>query len=464
MRVAVIGAGMGGLAAAHALVAAGFDAQVFEATNRPGGVVGTSNVDGYVREHAASSFLGGPSRGALAMCKALGVAVDQASPRAKRRWIYIDGKLRALPTNPIDFVRSDLLTWRGKLALLKEPFAKSRAAGEDESIHDLAARRLGPEAARAIVAPFVTGIFAADAHDISLEAGFPKLAELDASGGFARGMLRQMTKTMLARASGKPTTRTDRGMWAPRGGLGALVDAFANALGSRVHLNVPVQTLAPSQKGVLVNGERWDAAVLAVPAAAGAALVVDAMPELASRLRMFERAPVALVYLGMPASALERPLPGGPRASSVPTSGAKAGDGFGFLVARGEDLRVLGIVFESVVWPERAPEGHVLLRCIFGGGRDPEAAGIPDDELIALARRDVKTALGADAQPTHASVIRWDQGIAQYAVGHRDHVKAAVAAGRSLRIALAGADYRGAGVNDLCADADVIVAELRTWS
>ena len=447
MRVAVIGGGIGGLAAAHALVSAGFDAHVLEAGSRAGGVVGTSNVDGYVREHAASSFLGGPSRGALAMCKALGVAVDRASPRAKRRWIYIDGKLRALPENAVDFVRSDLLTWRGKLALFKEPFAAARRAGEDESVHELAARRLGPEAARAIVAPFVTGIFAADSHDISLEAGFPKLAELDASGGIMRGMARQALKKLLARATRKVTTRTEGGMWAPHDGVGALVDALAAMLGSRVHLNVPVRALAPAPKGVLVNGERWDAAVLAVPAAAGASLVVDAMPELASRLRMFERAPVAIVYLGMPSSAF-----------------AKTGDGFGFLVARGEDLRVLGVVFESIVWPDRAPEGHVLLRCIFGGGRDPDAASLPDSELISLARRDVKIALGADVEPTHASVIKWEHGIAQYAVGHRDHVKAAVAAGRSQRIALAGADYRGAGVNDLCADADVVVAELRTWS
>jgi oxygen-dependent protoporphyrinogen oxidase len=106
----------------------------------------------------------------------------------------------------------------------------------------------------------------------------------------------------------------------------------------------------------------------------------------------------------------------------------------------------------------------VLLRCIFGGGRDPAAASLPDPELIELARRDCGILLGADLDPVHASVIKWDHGIAQYDVGHRDHVRAAVAAGRSQRILLAGADYRGAGINDLCADADVVVAELRTWT
>lgn len=445
MKVAVIGGGLGGLVAAHGLVSAGFDAHVLEAAT-PGGVIGTSALDGYIREHAASSFLGGPPRGALALCQELGVDVEAASPRAKKRWIYIDGKLRALPRNPIDFVRSDLLTWRGKLALLREPLAPRRGT-EDESIHAFAARRFGAEAARAIVAPFVTGVFAADSHDISLEAGFPRLAQFDAEGGIVRGAAKQMGRSLLAKVSGKKTAKTASGMWAPAGGLGVFIEALVDKLGARVRSSARVRSITSANGGVLVNGERWDAVVLATPAHEGADLVADAMPELASRLRVFERAPVALVYVGFPANAVPR-----------------AGDGFGFLTAQGEDLRVLGVVFESTVWSRRAPEGHVLLRCIFGGGRDPDATKLSDAELIETARRDLAKALDAKGDPTHASVIRWPRGIAQYPVGHRDQVRAAVAAGRVHRIALAGADYRGAGVNDLCADRDVIVAELRTWS
>jgi protoporphyrinogen/coproporphyrinogen III oxidase len=447
MRVAIIGGGLGGLTAAHALCAAGFDAHVLEAGPHAGGLVGTSQVDGYVREHAASSFLGGPARGALALCQELGVAVEQASSRAKKRWIYIDGGLRALPRNPLDLARTDLLTWRGKLALLREPLAPTRAAGSDESMHAFAARRFGPEVARTIVAPFVTGVFAADSHDVSLEAGFPRLAALDEQGGIVRGLARQTAASLLARVTGKRSTRTEGGMWAPAGGLGALVEALTRALGSRLRTGVRVQALAPAERGVLVDGERWDAVVLATPAGDAAALTADTMPELASKLRVFHRAPAALVYLGVPSRLVPR-----------------AADGFGALIATGEDPRVLGIVFESTVWPGRAPEGFVLLRCILGGSRDPEVVALPDADLIELARRDASRVLGAELVPQHASVIRWDNALAQYPVGHRDQVRAAVAAGRTHRVALAGADYRGSGVNDLCADRDVIVAELRTWS
>lgn len=452
MRIAIIGGGIGGLAAAHALVAAGFDAHVFEATDRPGGVVGTSRVDGFLREHAASSFVAGPPHGALPLCEELGVAVEHASPRAKRRSVYIDGQLRAVPRNPFELVRSDLLTWRGKLALLREPFAPRRAQGEDESMHAWAARRLGPEAARAFIAPLVTGVFAADSHAVSLDAGFPRLAALEEHGGIVRGYGKQLLGSLpgrLGRLGGGKGRRKAKhtGIYAPVGGLGALVDALASTLGARIKTNAHVTALEPAEKGVYVDREHWDAVVLATSAADGATITAAAMPELSTKLRGFVRAPVALVYLGV-------------RARDVPS----AADGFGALVAAGEDPRVLGIVFESTVWPDRAPADHALLRCIYGGGRDPDAVALADADLIALAQRDLSLVLGADVNPVHTSVVRWQHGLAQYPVGHRDNVRAAVAAGRTQRVALAGADYRGAGINDLCTDRDVLVAELRTWS
>ena len=380
------------------------------------------------------------------MCNELGVPVERASDRAKRRWVFIDGELRAVPRNPIELARTELLTWRGKLALLREPFAKPRMQGEDESMHAWASRRLGPEAARAFIAPLVTGVFAADSHEVSLDAGFPKFAALDAGGGIVRGLAKQAAGGLLARVTGKkPAKGTGRGLYAPVGGLGALVDGLAGALGPRLHTKARVRSLAPVDRGVLVDGERWDAVVLATSAVDGAS-VVDAMPELAAKLRGFVRSPVALVYLGV-------------NAADVPA----AADGFGALVASGEDPRVLGIVFESTVWPDRAPAGTALLRCIYGGGRDPEATALPDAELIEVAIRDLARVLDADVDPVHASVVRWTHGLAQYPVGHKDQTRAAVSAGRAHRIALAGADYRGAGVNDLCADRDVLVAELRSW-
>jgi len=208
-----------------------------------------------------------------------------------------------------------------------------------------------------------------------------------------------------------------------------------------------VRVIEAQRDGVAVDGERFDGCVLAIPAQ-DAEPIVAALPELRERLAMFTRSPVALVYLGVPAAAVPR-----------------AADGFGFLVAQGEELRVLGVVFESTVWRDRAPAGTVLLRCIFGGGRDPEATKLDDAALIAQARRDLTRAFGgSEVAPVHASVVRWPHGLPRYPVGHRDHVREATAVARRHRIVLAGADYRGPAINDLCADADTVVAEVNAWT
>src|SRR5262249_24993458 len=159
-----------------------------------------------------------------------------------------------------------------------------------------------------------------------LEAGFPRIAALDAAGGLVRGMLKQQMRAMAGRMRGhKGIGSTPRGMYAPSGGLGALIDALAADLGNRVRSGVHVARVEPGADGVVIDGERWDGCVLAVPAEDAANVVGDA--ELLARLQAFHRAAMALVYLGFDAAS----VPG-------------ATDGFGFLAAHGEDLRVLGVV------------------------------------------------------------------------------------------------------------------------
>jgi oxygen-dependent protoporphyrinogen oxidase len=449
VKVAVVGGGIAGLTAALRLGQAGVDVEVLEA-GTPGGVVGTRRDAGFVHELAATGFLAAAD-GAIALCDELGVERVAANKAAKRRWIYIDGALRALPAGPLDLVRTDLLTWRGKLALLREPLRPARDvdAQGDESVHAFAARRFGPEVARAIVAPYVTGVFAADAHDVSLAAGFPQLAAFDRAGGVVRGMVRALRKR-----SREPAER--RGLHAPRAGMAALVDALVTALGDRVVTGATVTRVAPAPGPVgpgvaveLATGtRRYDAAVLATPARVAAELVATGVPELARPIAAIERAPAALVYLGFAAA----------------DAGAVARDAFGFLVAHGEELRVLGVVFESTVWPGRAPEGHVLMRCIFGGARDPAAAALPEAALVAQARADVGAALGVTAAPVHTAIARVARGIAQYPVGHRDRVATLDSLAGQHRLVLAGADYHGVAINEVIADARRVVHEVRAWA
>jgi protoporphyrinogen/coproporphyrinogen III oxidase len=465
-HIAVIGGGLAGITAALRLQQAGHTVDVFEAASQLGGVICSSTDQGYLREHAANAFLGGPPHGALALCHELGVAVEKSSPSAKKRSIFVDGKLQTLPRNPLEFARSRLLTTRGKQDLLREPLVPGRNIDNDgdQSVYEFAVRRFGPEAARTIIAPFVTGVYAADAREISLQAGFPRLADLDKHGGVIEGLLRKAGGGMYQRLAGLIGLRadetvannTERGMWAPVGGLGSLINGIAAKLHTggngikRIHLASPVSSLNTADNKVLLHVAgaqlRFDGAVVAVDAQ-HAAVLTAAVPELSSKLSDFSRTPVAMAYLGYPVSALT----------------PSCQDGFGFLVAMGERLRVLGVVFESIVWPNRAPTGHALFRCIFGGGRDTSAYDLSDQDLVATAERDLTSALGIRANPSYQSVIRWQRGIPRIPVGHLSRVSNVTSIARRHRIALAGADFRAVAVNDICADASTIVEEVNAW-
>jgi len=445
-RVAVIGGGVSGLCAARQLMREDkVDVQLYEASDRLGGVIRSSEQDGFLYEWAANAFLPAPD-GALALAAELGVPVAEAEPAAKKRWVYVDGKCRQVPTNPVDALTTDLLSLGGKLRLLAEPFRGSAIAA-DETVAEFARRRLGPEASRRVIAPFVTGVFAGDAELLSLRSAFPMLAELDAGGGLVRGMIGRMRQARRERVPGEKRTR--HRMAAPVGGVQALVDAVAAELAERGHVNSRVLGVERRGEQTVVDiegvGEQsFDAVVLATPAPASAALLQPMSAELAETLRGIPYVSVAIAHLGFDRAGFAHPA-----------------DGFGVIVAKGEPgVRVLGVVFESVLWSNRAPADSLLVRCIHGGHRDPSAVDDSDDELVARSGRDLRRILGIDTKPTHHHVARQRNAIAQYTVGHADRVARAERLAEPNGIVLAGAAYHGVSVNKCVADASRVSASV----
>ncbi|RMH43829.1 MAG: protoporphyrinogen oxidase [Deltaproteobacteria bacterium] len=446
-RVAVVGAGIGGLAAARALLHTGrVDVAVFDAADRPGGVIRSVRDEGYLHERAANGFLDNVADGAVPLCEELGVPVEPASPAAKRRWVFYRGRLRPVPASPWEALRTDLVSWRGKLYAAAEPLRRPLRIG-DESVAAFARRRLGPEIAKVAVGPMVTGVFAGDAERLSLRAAFPKIAALEERGGLVRGMI---ATARQRRRSGQP--RRSGRLCAPLGGAGALVDAVAAEVGDALRTGASVDRVDRLKNGRLrLRGQRlgkaaaqpFDAVVLAVAAPVAAELVAGALPDAVRPLRGIEFAPVAVAYLGYRRGDVPHPL-----------------DGFGFLVVDGEPIRALGVVFESSIWSGRAPDDCVLLRCVYGGVRDPAAVDLDDDDLIAAARGDVGRALGIAAAPTHRAVFRHRRAIAQYTIGHLDRVTAAERVCEPAGVVLAGASYHGVAVNACVADASRVARRV----
>ena len=394
MRVAVIGAGMAGLSAAHELSRGGAQAVVFEASGRAGGKVGSRAEDGFLTEDGPN-FIGRKMDEALALAGLGGSVVEAQGP--KTRWVHDHGRVLKAPS--LGF----LLRANVPRALLEPIFA--RPLQEDVSLRAFLVQRFGKGAGGLAAAALATGVYAGDADRLSARDAFPSL---DVPGSILFS----------------PRSKDKAPLWNLRDGLGTLPAALAARV--NVRLNAPVAEIAPSWT---VNGEKFDAAVLAVPAAAAATLLRPLAPKAADALGELVSAPITVVHLGFPAAQVPR--------------------GFGMLDI-GATLHFAGALFPSSLMPERAPGGLALVTCIAGGARHPENASLPDAELVAAVRADLRATLGIAAEPVYQRLVRHAQAIPQYQVGHRDRVRQIRGfIAKFPRLLLAGAAYDGVSVPDV---------------
>ncbi|MCB9550778.1 MAG: protoporphyrinogen oxidase [Myxococcales bacterium] len=450
MKIAVVGGGISGLAAAYRLRRAGHEAVVLEADARLGGKVQSERDGDWLVEHGPNGFL--DSRVAvvrLARDVGLGDRLAPAEEAAERRYLVVDGRLKAVPTSPPAFLASDVLSARGKLRMLREPLVPPRKVAGDESVYRFAARRVGAEAAEKLVDPLVTGIYAGDVHRLSLPAAFPRLRALEAEhGGLVRGMVAKVWGRVRGEAGdGAGPSGPGGRLTSFPGGMGELVAAVAGAMErGAVQVGRPVT-------GLSRKGGRWvvaagggdplvvDGVVLTAPAPVVARLLAPHAPGATGALDEIPYAAAAVVALGYRVVDIPRPL-----------------DGFGFLVPSREGRRVLGVLWSSTIFRGRAPGGYALLRCIVGGRRHPELLGLDDEALVGVVRAELASIFGANlAAPGFSRVVRWPAAIPQYELGHLDRKAAAEAAVRGLPgLWLGGNALYGVSLADCVARAEAL--------
>lgn len=427
MRVAIVGGGISGLTAAHRLAADGHDPIVLDDGDAPGGLVASVRRDGFLCEHGPQAVLDGAEE-TRALIAAAGLAerAQTASAASRRRFVYVAGALRPVPTSPPALLRTNLIGVGAKLRLLGEPFVSRRQAEDEETVLAFSARRFGREAAERVVAPAVIGIYAGDAGSLSVAAAFPRIGAMEREhGSVIRGLFR-----------GRGGARMGRPVSFPEG-LGELPAALARALGDRRFV-ARATAIEPRPAGgwriATAEGPSHEAErlVLATPGAVTAALLAPLVPEAAAALRAIPHAPVAIACLGF---------------RSADDLGVDL-DAYGFVVARGEGVRLLGCQYESSVFPDRAPSGGVLLRALLGGSFEPSLVDEDDATLAGTAVADLRRTAGLRRDPDFVDVWRARPGIPQYDRGHlaRVHaVDAAIAALPGLRVI--GHALRGVGVS-----------------
>ncbi|MBI2826616.1 MAG: protoporphyrinogen oxidase [Planctomycetia bacterium] len=454
-RIAVIGGGIAGLAAAHRVVELEPAAEIvlFEASGRLGGVLHTERRDGFLLELGADSFITSVPW-AIDLCRRIGFAdqLIETNPAHRRALVVRDGRLYPVPEGfmlmepralwPV--MKSPLLSVRGKMRVLAELLVRARRDGADESLASFARRRLGREAFERLVQPLVAGIYTADPEKLSLAATLPRFLEMERRhGGLIRAARERDTSSDEAEGGARYSMFV-----APRDGMQSLAEAVAARLpAGTVRLNSAVTRVTPRAGG---GWEVWldsggqgaggveragaafacEAVILAVAAPLAGRLVEPFDTALAASLAGIPYAGTAIVLVGYDDGQLARPL-----------------DGFGFVVPDVEHRPILSASFSSVKFPGRAPDGKTLVRVFIGGAMRPDLATAPEEELRRIAASELAALLGAKGDPVFLGIAPWPAAMPQYHLGHLERVaeiEKRVAAWPNF--ALAGNAYRGVGV------------------
>jgi protoporphyrinogen/coproporphyrinogen III oxidase len=464
-RVAVVGGGISGLAAAHRVTELDASAQValFEASSRVGGILQTDRRDGWLIERSADMFTT-REPWALDLCRRIGIADEliETDARYRRAFVVRQGRLIPVPEGftlmspakvwPI--ITTPLLSPLGKLRLAWEYFTPARRDDADESLESFVVRRFGREAFDRLIQPLIGGIYTADPAKLSMAATLPQFVELERKrGSLIRGMRVQgAAKASGGRgtdgvAGGPPEARKREqgatgsgaryGLFvAPREGMQRLVDALAARLPAGcVRLNSPVERIERGTTWqVFVRGqetpELFDDVILAAPAAISRQLLEAVDGELAWLIERIPHAGCSVAVLGVRRDQVKHPL-----------------DGFGFVVPAVEQRRIIAASMASVKFPGRAPDDKVLLRIFVGGALQPQLGELPDDGIRRLAVQELRELIGLTGEPEFCEVVRWLGMMPQYHVGHLDLVARIEARAADIpHFALAGNAYRGVGI------------------
>ncbi len=406
--VAIIGAGITGLTAAFCLKRKGVPVTVYEASDRVGGAIQSIRAEGYLAEFGPNTILEtSPKVAQLVRDAGLASRRLDPDPRASARYVVRYQRPIAMPSSPLGFFTTELFTGKAKLALLREPFVPPRRDGKEESVAEFVLRRLGQEFLDHAIDALVAGVYAGDPYKLSVPQAFPKLGQLEARYGslikgqiFGAGERKRRGEIAKDRA---PKFSFDEG-------LQVLPDTLRGNLGEAVRLNTAVTRLTQTSEGWTLNlcerGQPTRAEHSAVIYAGTAFRLAEmevqsAMPLHFNTFAEIRYPPVASVVLGFRREDVAHPC-----------------EGFGMLIPKVEGFKILGTIFSSSLFPNRAPAGHLTLTSYIGGERNPELALLPPAKLFALTCEDLRVLLGVKGKPTFQHSVYYPKAIPQYNVGY----------------------------------------------
>ncbi len=422
MRIAVVGAGITGLAAGYEAAKAGAEVVVYEAAERAGGRILTTELAGQPVDEGADAFLARVPW-AVELCQELGLAGELVSPAQRAAFVYSRGALRALPqTNvlgvPLDFdalAASGIVSDGGVDRARQEPDLAGSPLDGDESVGSLVRRRLGDEVADRLVDPLVGGINASSIDDLSVRAAVPQLAEAAARGP---SLVRELSR-LAASSNADPEAPV---FYSLPDGVGRLTDELVSRLGQQLRLSSPVTDLGELDA---------DQVIVTLPADVASALIAPVSSAAADLLGEIDYASVVLVSLAFSAADVDHPMAGS-----------------GYLVPAVEGRTITACSWTSSKWGHVGSPDTVVMRVSVGRYGDDRALSFDDDALLDVVRTDLAATMGLEAEPHTVRISRWERSLPQFRPGHLELVAdiKQVLAQDAPWLQVTGAWARGLGV------------------
>lgn len=407
----IVGAGVSGLVLGWKLSQQGKRVAIVESSSQVGGVVSTRTIDGFLIERGPNTVLAKPELRQLLGALGLKDRIVYASASANKRYIACQrgGKtvLEALPRGFGDLWRSSLLSVGLLARALLEPFMP-RTRAEDQDVEAYVTRRFGKSVARNLVGPMLSGIWAADISRLSARSALERLWRLESSyGSVLYGAVRSVP--LGRKKTCAETQQIGKGMVSFIEGLAELPNVLASQYRGELFLEADVAEISYNAESVGVTLNKGASleklvckqVVFTGSAECSAGLLRPLDPQLAEEILKVPYAPVGVMHVVVDRSEVGHAL-----------------DGFGFLVQPHLGFALLGTIFSSSIFPDRARDGKCLLTCFCGGALRPELADVRKAKVREQALAELCGLLDIQGAPHVLSESVWDKAIPNFALGH----------------------------------------------
>ena len=406
-KIAIIGAGISGLSTAYFLNKNNInDIKIFDSSSKSGGVIQTFINDKYTYELGPNTLSVSDSR-VIEMFSDLNLKTVYPSEKSKNRYILKNGHIQKLPNSLFNFLFTKLFSTRTKIKILFEFFNKKKNNKLDESVHEFFKRRFNSEFADYVINPFIAGTYSGNPKNISLKHAFPILYELEKKFG-------SLTKGFIKKNKSK--YKIKRKIISFQSGLSELVETLSKRFEDKIHYKSKVNAILYENDKISLeydlNGnikkEQFDKVVITIPTYKLQNINFDKKSiKYADMIKDIYYPPLATVTLSYKSTSFKQKL-----------------NGFGLLVPKKENLNILGVLYLSSMFNNRAPYDETLITVFVGGARQPELAVMDETKLLDYIYKDLKRIYEISEKPLFISSKRWKKSIPQYEINYQKFLDA----------------------------------------